>query len=88
MECKFTNPCKYYKKESITFNDDEEADGYCGCYRQFRNLMIIKTCITSDGEISDSRLLTLSRQRIFFLKKRGNISLCSVPPNEDTNVEM
>ena len=66
MECKFTTPCKYYKKESITCNDDEEADGYYGCYRQFKNLMIIKTYVTSDGEISDSTLLTLSRRRIFF----------------------
>jgi hypothetical protein len=46
MQCKFATPCKYYKKESDTCNDNEEANGYCGYHRQFKNLLNIKTSIT------------------------------------------
>ena len=47
MQCKFAIPCKYYKEDSYVCNNNDEADGYCGYHRKFKNLLIIESITRS-----------------------------------------
>ena len=38
MSCKFASPCKHYKRDSYTCNNDSGADGFCVFYRQFKSI--------------------------------------------------
>lgn len=52
MQCKFATLCKSYRKDSHTCNNDDEADGYCGYNRQFKNLLDSKTGKTLTDDFS------------------------------------
>jgi len=46
MRCKLAAVCKHYKTDSYTCNSGDEANSYCGSYRQFKNQNINLRIIT------------------------------------------